>query len=258
MLSSKDLNSSQFETVKVSKSPTTVVASNGEVLTKEEATVYVRELDLLVRVMLLKDLPAVLSLGKFCEGHGHNYHRTRSQKPHLIKNERKINCKTANFVPIVVPGLSTSSSSSSSPTSPTSVLQEAEHPAPTRSESTSGTVGVSPTHEPAEIAKRNENGDNETVWLEELTENLVDDSAREHRDAPASSSRESSSEPRGKAVSGKHSIYTHFPKNRNGEICKRTKITRAPCRRRNGEAVPRAVNFGDMITADHKVFSEKL
>ena len=40
------------------------------------------------------------------------------------------------------------------------------------------------------------------------------------------------------------------------EICKRTKITRAPCRRRNGEAVPRAANFGDLMTADHKVLSD--
>ena len=52
---------------------------------------------------------------------------------------------------------------------------------------------------------------------------------------------------------GKHNVHTHFPKDRNFEICKRTKIARAPCRRRNGEAVPRAVNFGDLITADHKV-----
>ena len=36
----------------------------------------------------------------------------------------------------------------------------------------------------------------------------------------------------------------------------RTEITRAPCRRRKGEAVPRADNFGDLITADHKVLSE--
>ena len=55
---------------------------------------------------------------------------------------------------------------------------------------------------------------------------------------------------------GKHSVYAHFPKDRNCEICKRTKITRAPCRRRNGEAVPRADNFGDLITADHKVLSD--
>ena len=55
---------------------------------------------------------------------------------------------------------------------------------------------------------------------------------------------------------GKHSVYTHFPKDRNCEICQRTKITRALCRRRKGEAVPRADNFGDLITADHKVLSD--
>ena len=51
-------------------------------------------------------------------------------------------------------------------------------------------------------------------------------------------------------------FYTHFPKDRNCEICQRTKITRAQCRRRNGGAVTRAENFGDLITADHKVLSD--
>ena len=74
----------------------------------------------------------------------------------------------------------------------------------------------------------------------------------------ASSSHEASLEPTTKRREdlGKHSVHTHFPKDRNCEICKRAKITRAPCRRRNGEAVPRAVNFGDLITADHKVLSD--
>ena len=74
----------------------------------------------------------------------------------------------------------------------------------------------------------------------------------------ASSSHEASLEPTTKRREdlGKHSVYTHFPKDRHCEICKRTKITRAPCRRRNGEAVPRADKFGDLITADHKVLSD--
>ena len=78
----------------------------------------------------------------------------------------------------------------------------------------------------------------------------------EHRDSHASSSHESSSEPQRKVVSGEHSIYTHFPKDRNCEIRKRTKITRARCRKRTGEAIPRPENFGDLTTADHKVLSE--
>ena len=83
VVSRKDLDCAELETVRVSKSPTTVVTANGEVLTKEETTVNVRELDLSVTVMLLEDTPAVLSLGKLCEDHGCNYHWT-SQKPHVI------------------------------------------------------------------------------------------------------------------------------------------------------------------------------
>ena len=33
-------------------------------------------------------------------------------------------------------------------------------------------------------------------------------------------------------------------------------MTRAPCRKRTGDAVPRAEKFGDLITADHKVLTE--
>ena len=95
-------------------------------------------------------------------------------------------------------------------------------------------------------------------WLQEFREILVDDRVPEHRDSHASSSHELSLEPTSKGSEdlGKHSVYTHFPKDRKCEICQRTKITRAPRRRRNGGAVPRAEIFGDLITADHKVFSE--
>ena len=54
----------------------------------------------------------------------------------------------------------------------------------------------------------------------------------------------------------KHSIFTRFPKNRNRDICLRTKITRASWRKRIGTVVPGAVNFADLFTADHKVLSE--
>ena len=55
---------------------------------------------------------------------------------------------------------------------------------------------------------------------------------------------------------GKHSVYTQFPEDRNCEICQRTQITRAPCRRRIGGAVPCAEIFGGLTTGDHKVLSE--
>ena len=103
--------------------------------------------------------------------------------------------------------------------------------------------------------KTHKNADNETVrgdplrdlpeWLEEFTENLVDERVPAYRDAPASSSHELPSVPRAKVVSGKLSMFTHFPKDRNCDICLRTKITRTSCRRRTGAVVPGAENLGD-------------
>ena len=183
---------------------------------------------LFVTVMLLEDTLAVLSLGKLCENHGNNYHWTSGQKPHLIKHGRKINCNTANCVPFVVPGLPTSSSTSSSPTFLTSSSQETlthtEHPAATNSESTNEEKQRNLSHGPAEAEKPFKNDDNVDVqgnlshdlpeWPQEFRHGLLNECVPEHRDA-SSPSHESPSEPRAKVVSGKHSILTHFPKDRN-------------------------------------------
>ena len=121
-----------------------------------------------------------------------------------------------------------------------------------------GSIGigrVSDANEDTESARRDLLRDM-PEWLQEFTENLLDGRVPAHREAPASSCRESASEPLRKVVSGTHRMKIHFLKDRNCEICKRTKITRAPCRRRIGGAVPRAENFGDLIRADHKVLSE--
>ena len=69
-------------------------------------------------------------------------------------------------------------------------------------------------------------------WLQEFREILVDDEIPLHGGSHASSSHEASLEPTFKRSEDlcKHSVYTHFPQDRNCEICQRTKITRAPCR----------------------------
>ena len=59
MVSKKDLNSAELETMRISRNPATVMTANGEVQTREEATVYVKELVLVVTVMLLEETPAV-------------------------------------------------------------------------------------------------------------------------------------------------------------------------------------------------------
>ena len=109
MLSRKDPFSAELETVRISRYPTSVITPNGEVQTHEEATVYVRELDTFLTLKILKDTPAVLSLGKLCEDHGYSYEWANGQMPCLITNGVRIKCNKENYVPIVVPGLSTAS-----------------------------------------------------------------------------------------------------------------------------------------------------
>ena len=85
MITKKDLNSAELETLTTSQSPTTVLTANGEVQTNEEATVYVKELVIFLTMKVLEDTPAVLSLGKLCDEHGYSYEWIKGQKPHLIK-----------------------------------------------------------------------------------------------------------------------------------------------------------------------------
>ena len=67
-------------------------------------------------------------------------------------------------------------------------------------------------------------------WLQEFRDYLVDDEMLLQGGSHASSSHEASLQPieMRREDLGKHNVQIFFPKDRNCEICKRTKITRAP------------------------------
>ena len=52
MISKKDLSDNEMDTLTKSCSPTIVITANGEVQTHEEATVYVKELDIFCRSIM--------------------------------------------------------------------------------------------------------------------------------------------------------------------------------------------------------------
>ena len=144
IISKKVLISAEMDTLTKSCSPAIVITANGEVQTHEEATVYVKESDVFLTMKVLEDTPAVLSLGKLCDEHGYSYEWINGQKTHLVENGIRIQCNAENFVPIVVPGLSASSSSSlPSSTSMTPSRQEIDHPTSSSSPSTLPTTTVS-------------------------------------------------------------------------------------------------------------------
>ena len=282
MVSEKDLNSAELETMRTSRSQTTVMTANDEVQTREEATVYIKQLDLFVKVMLLEETPAVLSMGKLCEDHGKTYHWISGQKPHLIRNGKRIDCNISNYVPFMVPGFSASSSSTTpSPASPSSSSKDSvfdvdrytENSATERSGSTSGELRGVPLHETTETENRNKNGEPEEVqrdisrelpdWLQEFRENLVDEKSLGETQSKEVKTLAShlmnlqwSREQKWNRVRVSTVYLRTFRRTQNCVICLKTKITRASCRRA-GTVVPRAEHFGYLITADHKVLSEE-
>ena len=86
----------------------------------------------------------------------------------------------------------------------------------------------------------------------------MDGEIPEHGDSHASSSHEASFKPIFKRREDlcKQCLYS-FPQRLKLRDLPEDQNYKGPCRRRNGGAVLRAENFGDLITADHKVPSDK-
>ena len=256
IVSKKDLDSAELETMRISRNPTTVMTANGEVQTREEATVYVKELDFFVTVMLLEETPTVLSLGKLCEDHGYTLPVDQRSETTTHPKGKNIDCNISNYVSFVVPRLSTSSSASSTPTSstssskdPTSSSQDSvldinrytENPATERNGSTSDELRGNPLHRPTKTKNtqkmkdtkkyraiycmncRTGCGSSGKIWS--MKEVLQSRGTTRSLDIETLPSHELPMESRAKVEpgSGKHSIETHFPKDRNCDICLKTK-----------------------------------
>ena len=56
VISKKDLNDAEMDTLTKSCSPTIAITANGEVQTHEEATVYVKELDIFLTMKVLENM----------------------------------------------------------------------------------------------------------------------------------------------------------------------------------------------------------
>ena len=81
---------------------------------------------------------------------GYSYEWINGQKPHLIKNGVRIQCNTENFVPFVVPDLSTSSSSGSCHSTSMTLLRHERHCSTFSSSSSSSPTATSRDNETLE------------------------------------------------------------------------------------------------------------
>ena len=105
MMSKGDLIHEGKEPFRKSKESCTIITSNGSITTTQEASVYVRDLEMLITSEILEDSPAVLSQKKNAKNMGIP---TNGKKtiPHINQGLKQTHCKSEHCAPTVVPGVS--------------------------------------------------------------------------------------------------------------------------------------------------------
>ena len=285
MVSKKDLYSADLETMRTSRCPTTVMTANGEVRTNKKQQYTLKNWTYLSKLCFFKKLPqffhwehsvrimGVHTTGPAVKNHispkmaresiaiyrtmYHSwflvYQRVPVQRPHLLLHH--LHHRIPYLMPTDKPKIQ--------------YPKEVE----VRAKSFGQTRCMNPQKPQTRIKIGNEEKykeiyrmncllgyrNSERIWLMKVLQQSLGENPEKGSRDTSKSSHEPPMEPRAyvELGSGKHSVYTHFPKDPNCDICLKTKITRASGRRRTGTVVPRAEHFGDLITADHTILSEE-
>ena len=228
MLSKKDLSSDEMETLVRSGNPTTVVTATGEVQTSEEAQVYVHDLDLFgLHFHHLENLAKKTDIPM--SGPAVNNHVWPKEITYVLLT---LDCRPSSGTNSSSTSPPQDSSSSSSCTPPSPAAERSDELAPRN-----WSRDPPKTQNRFQKKKNYKSSDDRfrdlPEWLEEFADNLEG----AELPAPAHSSLDTDSKRPMRVASTKHFFYKHFRKDRTCEVCKRTKRTKALCRRRTGETI---------------------
>ena len=247
------LTEEEKTTIRSVKEPFHIQSANGTLTITEEAHVRVPALNIWIWAQLVEECPAVLSLGILCGKQGWSYEWKSGGQPTMSKGSKSITLTPHHDVPMIF-------------TSQSDKEQE-----PKSEESTRDNSWQERSCPPDCGGRPSAEAENEVLSSPSSSQ----ESSTTASTSSSSSSSEASQKPKkkvkkkacerkkqrfvkskyAKAPSARHNLYTHFPADPDCEICKMTKITKAPCKAGaipEPDGLPPARKFGDRLTADHK------
>jgi hypothetical protein len=189
----------------------------------------------------------VISLGLICDENGYDYVGRSTESPYLQKEGgAQVYCKPVQNVPVIAPAPEAGGDSNAS-------ASEAGGDSNAKGKDSKTHKGGGPLRDTSASPDKEK-----PIAKEKETAKEVE---KENNEAPCSPTPKSevtptkaSSTKPGPANSG-HDLLTHSPKDPNCEICNKSKIMRAQCRRKNKNGAPddtpKPEDFADSITADH-------
>ena len=225
----------------MSDRPIKLLTANGESSSQKQGKVFIPELGRTIDPYLVRDTPAVLSVGMRCMNDGHDFiWKSAGQKPYFVRKDRtRIPLEVRDYVPYLV----AKHKEGTVALPATDGGREGKlfvEDAPTRSSPSSSSKGDGYIIEAPVEADTSAGRDAAPLPRDERTDPDGSIAAKERKGAE---------QLRAEATSVAHQL-SHFPKNPFCEVCIKAKMFKPPSRRTGGSRQVKAEKFGDHLTAD--------
>ena len=224
----------------MSDRPIKLLTANGESSSQKQGKVFIPELGRTIDPYLVRDTPAVLSVGMRCMNDGYDFIWKSGQKPYFVRKDRtRIPLEVRDYVPYLV----AKHKEGTVALPATDGGREGKlfvEDAPTRSSPSSSSKGDGYIKEAPVDAETSAGRDAAPPQRDERTDPDGSITAKERKGAE---------QLRAEATSVAHQL-SHFPKNPFCEVCIKAKMFKPPSRRTGGSRQVKAEKFGDHLTAD--------
>ena len=296
LVDARDLTRTERNAIRRLRDPIPLSTANGIVWAKYETDIYVIELDITVKAIILANTVPVLSLGRIVDDEGFDYIWRSQRVPFLEKGTIKVLCYPTNNVPFITNSLQLNGSQAPQPPtppwderySPATPPSQVNHSQPDQA---GGNLEPTPPFQSDDSTPTVAGGNPEPVaggnpkLVEEgsPTPEAGGDPTKEkdlqcgkkrkvkveQKDGPSASETKRLVRARDKRKAQRrnvsdcqqctHNVFTHFPRDPNCDVCRANKPHKAYCKskvERSPDALPEPKVFGDAVTADHKVLND--
>ena len=261
IIGKKFMTRQEHQNIREADVPVILKTANGDIVANFVTDIYVKQLGRTVEAYVLKDSPPLISMGKLRREFGYRFY-WEDEKPFIKRKDGTyVHCSTSQDVPFICPA-----TPDGKPRGMPYILETygkgKANPAGSNGEGLEkdsffddffgGDMFVSedPDPEEPEMSKKPPSPEAKPSKDREATKATPRSRARKRRRP---------TEEKLVCKEAKHNVFTHFPKCPGCDICDATKMQKTSARIVTGtdpEDRPAPKEFGDMLTADHKVMAQ--
>ena len=280
----EDLTETEFKNLQPLSKPLQMSTANGDIWAKDQTQIYVHSLEMHVTALVVPTTtPPLLSVGSLAADN-QVYFQWMEAGPTLLKPDgTKVLREQGVNIPIIAAAQAPKDVNENDLLGIATVATEGPSTTTTSGSSSTTKGDLENVDVNARTEKLGSHGDNVSAAVQDSSAGTVEKpvEASRKRDIPDTPSPDvpcGSLQRDSKGVSKrrrrnpkmkrgwaapicKHNVFTHFPKDPNCIICRKSKTMRARCSRKSEDStkpdsLPKPTAFGQFLSADHAIFNE--